>query len=592
DTVEGRKAEAPQLTRAQLKAVAAIEKAVVKRAAQSFLLFGVTGSGKTEVFLHAIARALEQGRQAIVLVPEISLTAQAMALYHGRFPHQVAVLHSHLSAGERYDEWMRIARGEARVILGARSAIFAPCDNVGLIVIDEEHESSYKQESSPRYHARTVAMERGRQHDAPVILASATPSLESMREAETGIHTLLELPARIGARPMPKVRLVDLRKMTKGAHILSAPLRDAISARLAAGEQTILFLNRRGWSYALLCSKCGHQEMCPNCNLTLTYHKASGVLRCHHCDHLIRAQAECPKCKGPVIAFKGVGTERLQEEVRTAWPTARLGRMDRDSTAHKGAHQEILDKFDRLETDILIGTQMVAKGLDFPRVTLVGVISADTSLAIPDFRAPERTFQLLTQVAGRAGRAEWAGEVFVQTFQPFHYAIEAAAQQDYALFYAQELLARAEAAACWPPLTALINVLVIGAAEDEVSATATALARRAREEGAAENLLPPMDMTPLLPNLFEQLQVTVPEGEEEIDPFGITEVIDRDIPPPVSVDGPTPCSLPRLRGEYRYHLVLRGQDRPALRAVARALRGIEPPKSVRVIIDVDPLSLA
>ena len=591
DVVNGRKAHAPVLTDTQRSAVDAITQGVTVRQAVSFLLFGVTGSGKTEVFLHVIEAVLAQGRQAIILVPEISLTAQAMALYHGRFPGQVAVLHSHLSTGERYDEWQRIVTGEARVVLGARSAIFAPCPNLGLIVIDEEHESSYKQESSPRYHAKAVALERGRLCSAPVVLASATPSLESMREAEIAQHTLLTLPERIAERPLPPVKLIDLKRMTNNARILSFPLKEAIARRLADGQQVILFLNRRGYSYSLLCGACGHIETCPSCAVPLTYHKGERILRCHHCDYQQRPATTCPECHGKEpMAFRGVGTERLEAEVSALWPSARISRLDRDSTMRKGAHREILDRFGREETDILIGTQMVTKGFDFPKVTLVGVIAADTSLAIPDFRAPERTFQLLTQVAGRAGRAEWAGEVFIQTFQPEHYAIQAAARHDYPGFYHPEIVRRGDPDACWPPLTALINILVNGENEEEVRTTACALARKAREEGASSPSLPPMPDRPVLPGFLELLRTEV--EEPPIDPFGTEELLQRELPGGVSVNDATPCPLERLRGRYRYYVVLRGQDRGALRRVARKLQEMTPPKGVVVVVDVDPLSLA
>ncbi len=594
ETVRGRKAVPPALTGRQQAAVSAIAQAAAAQAPCSFLLWGVTGSGKTEVFLHAIEQVLAAGRQVIVLVPEISLTGQAMALYHGRFPGQVAVLHSHLSSGERYDEWQRIAGGEAQVVLGARSAIFAPCPKLGLVVIDEEHDSSYKQESSPRYHTKGVALERGRLCGAPVVLASATPSLESMREAELGQHTLLRLPERIERRPLPIVKLIDLRRMTYNARILSHPLRVAIGERLAAGQQTILFLNRRGYSHTLLCqnAKCGYCEECPNCSVPLTYHKGVELLRCHHCDHQQPTRLLCPKCGGAQLPFKGVGTERLEMEVQALWPEARLGRLDRDTTARKGAHSAILDKFGREETDILIGTQMVAKGFDFPKVTLVGVIAADTSLGIADFRAPERTFQLLTQVAGRAGRSEWPGEVLVQTYQPEHYAIQAALEHDYERFYRQEITRRGDPKECWPPLSALINVLVHGENESEVKTTAAALARRAREVGAARILLPAMEEKSILPGLLDLFDPLPEDEEEEEDPFGAEELLQRELPGGVSVNDPTSCPLERLRGRYRYHILLRGQNRAELRRVARELQAITPPRSVVVVIDVDPLSLA
>jgi primosomal protein N' (replication factor Y) len=594
DAVQGRKAQAPELAAQQRLAVDAINASIQKREIRSFLLYGITGSGKTEVFLHAIEETLAAGRQAIVLVPEISLTAQAMALYHGRFPGKVAVLHSHLSPGERYDEWMRIAHGEARVVLGARSAIFAPCPDLGLIVIDEEHESSYKQESSPRYHAKAVALERGRLCRAPVVLASATPSLESMHEADRGFHVLLRLPERIEARPLPPVKLVDLKFMTKRARILSAPLREAITARLAAGEQVILFLNRRGFMHILLCPKCREQETCPHCAVPLTYHKAAAMLRCHHCDFAKHAGMQC-RCGGAQIPFRGVGTEQLEEEVAGLWPEARVGRLDRDTTARRGAHQAILDRFGDEETDILIGTQMVAKGFDFPKVTLVGVIAADISLGAPDFRAPERTFQLLTQVAGRAGRANLPGEVIVQTWQPRHYAVLAAAEHDYQTFYQQEIVARGDSEACWPPLTALINIMVSGESETEVASTAAALARKARE--SAPDGVPLPGGTVKLPLLLGLFDIAEPEDAEEaetpanLDPFGAAGLLARSVPGETVVDGPAPCPLARLRNRYRHHLILRGQHRPALLRLARALQQITPPKGVQVVFDVDPLSL-
>lgn len=591
DQVEGRKATPPTLSDTQEDAVTVIRAAINSRQAKSFLLYGVTGSGKTEVFLHAIETVISQGRQAIILVPEISLTAQAMALYHGRFPGQVAVLHSHLSAGERYDEWQRIAHGEAMVILGARSAIFAPCPALGLIIIDEEHESSYKQESPPRYHAKTVALMRSRLCSAPLVMASATPSLESMREAELGIHQLLRLPERISARPMPPVKLINLASMTSGARILSAPLREAIGKRLTDKQQVILFLNRRGYSYSLLCRSCGHFASCPHCSVALTYHLQAKMLRCHHCDYQLRPPAACPQCHGEQIAFKGVGTERLQDEVATCWPQARIARLDRDSTTRKGAHHEILGHFEREETDILIGTQMVTKGFDFPKVTLVGVIAADTSLAVSDFRAAERTFQLLTQVAGRAGRAEWQGEVLVQSWQPDHYAIQAAAAHDYQSFYQQEITYRGESLACWPPLTCLINILINGENEDEVRTTAQALSRRAREAGATRAQLPALPEMEMLPGMLELLR-----DDEDITALTDTDndelLLQRPLLEGVVVNDATPCLFPRLRGRFRYHLLLRCRQRAQLLQIAKELQQITPPKGIVVVIDIDPMTLA
>jgi primosomal protein N' (replication factor Y) len=424
-----------------------------------------------------------------------------------------------------------------------------------------------------------------------VVLASATPSLETMREAELGRHTLLRLPERIEDRPLPPVQVVDLRRQTPKAQILSHPLREGIAKRLARGEQSILFLNRRGYAHTLLCRACGFQEMCPSCAVTLAFHMGERLLRCHHCDYQRTPDAACPLCKGTRIAYKGVGTERLEEEVHALWPEARIARMDRDTTARKGAHREILDAFAHEEMDILIGTQMVAKGLDFPKVTLVGVIAADTSLGIPDFRAPERTFQLLTQVAGRAGRAEWAGEVVVQTFRPEHYAVQAAALHDYDSFYAQEIRARGDSAACWPPLTGLINIVVSGERETEVKAMAAALARRAA--GVPSITLPPVPTHAVLPGLLELIRVDDDTADApEDDPYDAEALLARAVPSGVTVEGPAPCALARLQNRWRYHVLLRGRDAAALRRVARDLMALDPPPGVHVVVDVEPQGLA
>jgi primosomal protein N' (replication factor Y) len=584
-SITGRGQVAPVLSQTQQIALNEINTAIDGAIPKSFLLYGVTGSGKTEVFLHGISHALEQGKSTIILVPEISLTAQAMALYHGRFPGQVAVLHSNLGVGERYDEWQRISKGEAKVIVGARSAIFAPVVNLGLIIIDEEHESSYKQDSSPRYHAKDVAIQLGHLTGAPVVLASATPSLESMYEAEKGKHQLLRLPERIADRPMPEVKIVDLRTMAKTSKVISVPLREEIEKRLANKEQIILFLNRRGFAHTLLCRDCGRQESCPYCAVPLTYHKMSGIMRCHHCDHTIPAISTCPDCKGVRIAFRGVGTEQLEAEVQAIWPTARIDRLDKDTTSRKGSHHEILEKFRKEETDILIGTQMVAKGFDFPRVTLVGVIMADTSLGVADFRAPERTFQLLTQVAGRAGRSEWKGEVVVQTYQPEHYAVIFAAQHDYDRFYEHEIVQRKSTDGNWPPQTSLINIVVTGENESHVIATVNAIAKKAKDAGARAHKLPKMEEEIILPGFAKLLFNHIPEKEDEIEEqedAGYQELI---------VNDPAPCPLQKLRNRYRYHVILRGSDQEKLLAVAKKAMTIKSPREVSMSVDVDPLSL-
>ncbi|HEY5346332.1 MAG TPA: primosomal protein N', partial [Verrucomicrobiae bacterium] len=415
----------------------------------TFLLHGVTGSGKTEIYLQALAHALEQGKGAIVLVPEISLTPQTVERFKARFSSGklqtlVAVLHSHLSAGERHDEWHKIRQGRARIVIGARSAIFAPVEPLGLIIVDEEHETSYKQEEAPRYHARDVAIMRGQMENAVVVLGSATPSLESFYNCKRGKFSLLELPERVDNQKMPHVRVVDMRQAAhkeKGTPLFSPQLKEAINQRLEKGEQTILFLNRRGYSTSLQCPKCGYVCNCPNCSLALTFHRQEQKLACHICGHVERVPSVCPneKCKNPAIRFSGTGTQRVEETLAKLFPNARVKRMDADTMKRKDDYRKVLGDFRAGKIDILVGTQMIAKGLHFPNVTLVGIIYADLALHQPDFRAGERTFQLLTQVAGRAGRGDVEGEVFVQAFAPFHPAIQYARRHDFNGFYEQEI---------------------------------------------------------------------------------------------------------------------------------------------------------
>ena len=415
----------------------------------TFLLHGVTGSGKTEVYLQAIAYALERGQGAIVLVPEISLTPQTVERFKARFSSGrlqtlVAVLHSHLSAGERHDEWHKIRQGRARIVIGARSAIFAPVEPLGLVIVDEEHEHTYKQEEAPRYHARDVAIVRGQMEGAVVVLGSATPSLESYHNCKKGKYTLLDLPERVDNQKMPHVRVVDLRQAArggKGPPIFSNQLKEAITQRLERGEQTILFLNRRGYSTALECTQCGHVANCPNCSLSLTYHRPEQKLRCHLCGYIEPVPTACPnpKCRNPQIRYSGLGTQKVEDVLGKLFPQARVRRMDADVMKRKEDYRKVLGDFRVGKIDILIGTQMIAKGLHFPNVTLVGIIFADMALHQPDFRAGERTFQLLTQVAGRAGRGDVEGEVFVQAFTPFHPAIQYARRHDFVGFYEQEI---------------------------------------------------------------------------------------------------------------------------------------------------------
>ena len=418
--------------------------AMIHGDAQTVLLHGITGSGKTEVYLQAIAAELAKGRGAIVMVPEIALTPQTVQRFASRFGSRVAVLHSALSDGERYDEWHRIRSGEARVVVGPRSAVFAPVADLGLIVVDEEHETSYKQEDNPRYSARDVAVMRGRIEGAKVVLGSATPSLESWMNVKKGKYALATMKRRAGAGTLPCVTIVDMNEeKTRGA-IFSARLLDAIRARLDRHEQTILFLNRRGYSRSVTCGACGHVIECPDCSVAYTYHQADDCCRCHVCGGWIPTPKTCPNCHAPALTYKGIGTQRAEAALAKCFREARILRMDADSTSRRHSHDDILGAFRRHEADVLLGTQMIAKGLDFPNVTLVGVLNADSSLNMPDFRAAERTYQLLSQVAGRAGRAELPGEVYIQTYDPASTTIGAAAKGDFAAFAAEELAVRKE----------------------------------------------------------------------------------------------------------------------------------------------------
>ncbi|MDH7568387.1 MAG: primosomal protein N', partial [Armatimonadota bacterium] len=413
--------ERPCLTPAQEEAAGVIAEALAARQHDTILLHGVTASGKTEVYLAAIEAALSQGRDAIVLLPEISLTAQVVDVFRSRLGDGVAVLHSRLSSGERYQEWQRLRSAEAHVAVGPRSALFAPCPRPGLIIVDEEHEPSYKQENSPRYHARQAARQRAREADALLVLGSATPSVESYYLATQGEYRLIEMRERVAGRALAAVEVVDLRTRDGSrTGVLSARLKEALAERLARGEQSILFLNRRGFAPFLLCRDCGFIGRCPNCSVALTFHLTNAALRCHHCNHQQPAPTLCPQCAGRDVRPFGLGTQRVESEVLALFPHARVLRMDRDTTATKDAHARLYRAFHTGQADILIGTQMVAKGLDFPRVTLVGVVTADQGLSIPDFRAAERTFQLLTQVAGRAGRGDRPGEVVFQSYNPEH----------------------------------------------------------------------------------------------------------------------------------------------------------------------------
>ncbi len=522
-----------------------------------FLLHGVTGSGKTEIYLQAIAHALQQGKGAIVLVPEISLTPQTVERFKARFssgPLQtlVAVLHSHLSAGERHDEWHKIRQGRARIVIGARSAIFAPVDPLGLIIVDEEHEHTYKQEEAPRYHARDVAIVRGRMEGAPVVLGSATPSLESFYNCSRGKYTLLEMPDRVDNQKMPLVRIVDMRQSArqgKGIPIFSPQLKEAITQRLERGEQTILFLNRRGFSTSLQCPCCGYVAECPNCSVSLTYHRKAQILACHVCGHTEPVPSVCPdaKCRNPQIRFSGLGTEKVEDTLVKLFPTARIKRMDSDALKRKDDYRRILGDFRTGKIDILVGTQMIAKGLHFPNVTLVGIIYADLALHLPDFRAAERTFQLLTQVAGRAGRGDVEGEVFVQAFTPFHPAIQFARRHDFNGFYEQEIAFREQLK--YPPISRVALLTLKGRNEDKVRLSADYLKRELEKSLAA-----------------------------------IRDLI---------IAGPAPAPLARAESHYRHQIMLRSRHMTKVsQRLAGMIETLSLPEDVQLSVDIDPVNLA
>ena len=438
-----------------------VVKSVINGNDSTYLLYGVTGSGKTEVYMEIIDYYLKLGKTSIVLVPEISLTPQMVNRFRERFGDKIAALHSALSDGEKYDEWRRIYRGEASIVIGARSAIFAPLKNIGVIIIDEEHSDSYKQsDSSPRYNAKDVAILRSKYHKCPVVLGSATPSLETMARAKKGVFKLLELPNRVNGKSLPKVSIIDMNDRKRNKGNFSLELLNSIRDRLDKNEQIILLLNRRGYSNFVTCKNCGFTFKCPNCDITLTYHKSSNTLRCHYCGYGEKVYKKCPECKEESLSNLGVGTQKIEEELSKLFPISRILRMDYDTTSRKGMHEEMIEDFKSHKYDILLGTQMVAKGLDFSLVTLVGVINADTSLNIPDFRSSENTFSLLSQVAGRSGRSEKTGEVIIQTFNPDHYAISLVKTHNYLGFYEKEMSIRKMLK--YPPYYYLCNIKISG----------------------------------------------------------------------------------------------------------------------------------
>jgi primosomal protein N' (replication factor Y) len=546
------------LNPAQAQALGEITKAMdTENSSRTFLLHGVTGSGKTEIYLQALAHALEQGKGAIVLVPEISLTPQTVERFKARFSSGklqtlVAVLHSHLSAGERHDEWHKIRQGRARIVIGARSAIFAPVEPLGLIIVDEEHEHTYKQEEAPRYHARDVAIMRGQMENAVVVLGSATPSMESYANCKKGKFTLLNLPQRVDDQKMPHVRVVDMRQAMfkeKGPPLFSPQLKEAITQRLERGEQTILFLNRRGYSTSLMCPKCGYVAECPNCSVSLTYHRIDQRLACHICGHNEKVPLVCPepKCKNPAIRFAGTGTQKVEEVLAKLFPKARVKRMDADTMKRKDDYRHVLGDFRAGKIDILVGTQMIAKGLHFPNVTLVGIIYADSALHQPDFRAGERTFQLLTQVAGRAGRGDVEGEVFVQAFTPFHPAIQFARRHDFVGFYEQEIEFREQLK--YPPASRVALLTLKGRNEEKVKFSADHLKRELEKK--------------------------------------LTSLKD------LVIAGPAPAPLLRAENFYRYQLMLRTRAMSALsRELAIIVQSLVLPDDVTLAVDIDPVSLS
>jgi primosomal protein N' (replication factor Y) len=518
--------------------------------AKPILLHGVTGSGKTEIYLQAIRVALERGKSAIVLVPEISLTPQTVERFKSRFAEMhdaVAVLHSHLSQGERHDEWHKIHSGRARIVIGARSAVFAPLKDIGLIIVDEEHETTYKQEEAPRYHARDVAVVRAKMEKCAVVLGTATPSLESYYNATTGKYELVTLTQRVDDQQMPLIRIVDLRqerRKEKIAPILSEKLSQAIANRLEKREQTILFLNRRGFSTSLLCSACGEARNCPNCSVALTFHRHMARLSCHLCGHTAAVPKKCPACGKDALIYAGFGTEKVESTVSQWFPKANVRRMDADSMTRKESYRETLRNFRAGKIDILVGTQMIAKGLHFPNVTLVGIINADLALHLPDFRAGERTFQLLTQVAGRAGRGERLGEVFVQTYTPFSPSIQFARHHDFAGYFQQELEFRERCD--FPPFKHAVLITVRSAHEGRAKLSAETLVRRLKEAIGSEFM----------------------------------------------VSDATPAPLEKLQGQFRFHILLRGEAIMRLsRLVRETLEKLPLPEDVLASVDVDPYQL-
>jgi primosomal protein N' (replication factor Y) len=541
-----------QLTDAQAVALREINEAQSAGAFAAFLLHGVTGSGKTEIYIRAMRHALDKGRTAMMLVPEIALTPVFSRRLRAHFGSRVAIFHSSLTSGERFDEWGRLKRGEARVVIGTRSAVFAPVGDLGVIVVDEEHESSYRQQESPYYNGRDTAVMRALKERAVVVLGSATPSLESFQNARQGKYRYLRLPSRIANRAMARAEIVDMREVFRGGggkpQVFSPDLLAAIEETHARGEQSIVLLNRRGYSSFVLCRSCGERITCRNCDVTLTYHRSERSLVCHYCNLRERPPEACPTCRGPFIFFIGEGTEQIEEILRARFPTLRIARLDRDTTARRSTYEQAILSFAAGELDMLVGTQMIAKGHDFPNVTLVGVVSVDAGLALPDFRAAERAFQLITQVAGRAGRGSLPGRVLIQTYHPHHYALRHACAQDYDAFFDEEINYRRNLS--YPPFVALASLLVHGDDLTRVQTTAAAL-RAALDDANTER--------------------------------------------GCRVLGPAPAPLARLRGEHRIQILLKSRNRPRLRTlIEMALGAAEGEQGCdlgSVNVEIDPVNL-
>jgi primosomal protein N' (replication factor Y) (superfamily II helicase) len=538
------------LTEGQQKVLAELDAPLRARTYAPFLLHGVTGSGKTEVYIRAMRVALSLGRSALMLVPEIALTPVFSRRLRMHFGDKVAIFHSSLSRGERFDEWTRVRNGEARIVIGTRSAVFAPVKDLGLVIVDEEHESTYRQQDSPHYNGRDTAIVRAQKASAVVILGSATPSLESFHNASAGKYRYLQLPDRLGHRPLAVAELIDMRDVFaryKKPRIFSDELLKAIEDTHRRNEQSIILLNRRGYSSFVLCRSCGESIQCPNCDVTLTYHRSNKVIVCHYCNHREAAPSQCPNCSGKFIYYVGEGTQQIEEKLAKLFPTLRIARVDRDTTARRGTFEKSLLDFSEGKIDMLVGTQILAKGHDFPNVTLVGVVSVDAGLALPDFRAAERTFQLLTQVAGRAGRGDLAGKVLIQTYHPYHYALRHASLQDYAGFYQEEIRHRQNHT--YPPFVALASIMVHGTDASRIRAEAVEL-RKA----------------------LDQLN---------------TKRVAR-------ILGPAPAPLPRLKGEYRIQLLLKSRNRRQLRTLLdEALKSLSEREIRRrsINIEIDPVSI-